>query len=73
MYIKNIELNEIKCMYIKTIEPNKIKFTYIKITELNKIKILIIKQYYRGDKQDSLFFFTKHILNIKTHKTITSN
>ena len=26
-----------------------------------------------GEVNKTLFFFTKHILNLKTHKTITSN
>ena len=26
-----------------------------------------------GDVNKTVFFFTKHILNLKTHKTITSN
>ena len=40
MYVKIIELNEIKYTYIKIIDLNKKIYTYIKSTELNEIKCM---------------------------------
>ena len=40
MYVKIIELNEIKYTYIKIIDLNKKIYTYIKSIELNEIKCM---------------------------------
>ena len=47
MYIKIIELNQIKCMYIKIVELNQIKCTYIKNYLFNFLmKIKLMLQYF---------------------------